>query len=166
MIWCVNLFVLYLLNSTNESKYFKDVNVSKFHLEFNGFAGFTTVEEARAAADALSKLLNNSDLNNVSLKIRDMVNQRNVDVAYVADNTNLYTYGLQGSNAYIGKLTNVAKKFMKSEEYEIIDWNGTLLKIENQRYYVDVEVFKDIVKWGLNSDSTVEDFISAIPKQD
>lgn len=139
--------------------------MSKFHLEFNGFAGFETLAEARNAAAVLRDVLKDAEFDNAGLVIRDMFSQRNVNVVDVSEDSSSYTYGLQGCKAYIGKLVTVAGKFMKPEEFDIIDWQGSLLKIDNQRYWVDIQVFKDIVTWGLKTAFTVEDFISSIPEQ-
>ena len=138
--------------------------MSKFHVELGGFAGFDTIEEARAFAVAMEELLEARSENNATgCKIRNMATQTGVSVvAPTYDNALVYV-GLQGANTRVNQLANHAKKFTSLDVN--LEWHELILNCVNNRYSVDEGIYIQICTSNLKDDVTALDFIESIPEE-
>lgn len=137
--------------------------MSKVHVELAGFAGFDTVEEARAFAYAVEELLNlRADANNTVAKIYDFENKiYHSIVESVIDMSKVFV-GLQGATARLNQLGQYAKK--TTTIVDGVDWSKHILKCVDNRYSIDEELYIETCANFLNEGLSIEEFIANIPE--
>lgn len=138
--------------------------MGKFHVELGGFAGFSSLEEARAFAHAVEELLNaRSDSNNTVVKIRDMAEQVNVSVEPLTYNKSKVFVGWQRCNARMNQLASHAKKY--TTVVSGVDWSKHILTCVDNHYDVDEELYVQTCEKFLNDGVSLEEFVANIPEE-
>lgn len=152
---CYTLFVAFL--KAKRKKF-----MSKVHVELGGFAGFDTVEEARAFAHAVEELLDaRADANKTVCKIYDFETQGYRDIhKYELDMSKVFV-GLQGATARLNQLAGYARK--QTTLPEDFDWAEHILVCVNNRYSVDETTYIRFCSEHLVDGVNSADFVAGLP---
>ena len=138
--------------------------MSKVHVELGGFAGFDTIEEARAFAHAVEELLDaRADVNLTVCKIYDFETQKYCAVREPVMDMSKVFVGWQGVTARMNQLGQYAKK--TTTIVDGIDWSKHILKCVDNRYSVDEDLFVETCSKFLNEGLTLEEFVANIPEE-
>lgn len=138
--------------------------MSKVHVELGGFAGFDTVEEARAFAHAVEELLDaRADSNQTVCKVYDFETQTYREVQpYQLDMSKVFV-GLQGATARINQLAVYARKNTVLDSD--FDWANFILNCVNNRYSVDESFYIRLCIDNLVDGVSSVDFVAGIPEE-